>query len=400
MGNSVSGLPYDETNQVEGYSSSWKMSNGAKKSEQKEPVCIFQFDKAALKDKLPLALRHFQKIRTVKHPDVLSCVESVDLEAALVLVTEPCIPLTNWLTERESTLSAKDSANLEQEILWGIRCILGALHFMHTTCSLAHGYLDLNAIFVTANGDWKLGNFDLACNIKVPDDESYFKRYNSVLMKPFTSPERSNLGYGEVPFHKAFGVIDMYSLGQCINAIFNRLRLPVPAQMDKYLTRMLSAEFLRRPSAKQLINCPLFNSDYIKLMSDMVGVAMNTPAETLVILESVQSTHQEIPAFLCVQKVLPTISAVLQICIRDFQLRDSRETCRNTIHVALTLLSTLVEESKIDEESFAKTCLPQVLQVRDYVCMCVCASYQASPGLILSPLHPILSALPCHITII
>jgi SCY1-like protein 1 len=155
----------------------------------------------------------------------------------------------------------------------------------------------------------------------------------------------------------------MYSLGQCVNAIFNRLRVSVPPQMDKYLTRMLSEEYLRRPSAKQLINSPLFNSDYIKLMSSMVDIAMKPPAETLVILESVQNTHAQIPAFLCVQKVLPTIRAVLQICIRDFQLRDSREICRNTIHVSLNLLSTLVEEKKINEEEFAKTGLTQVLQL-------------------------------------
>ena len=53
----------------------------------------------------------------------------------------------------------------------------------------------------------------------------------------------------------------------------------------------------------------------------------------------------------------------LAMASTDFTNRDARESCRQSIHLALNLLSQLAIAQKIDEETFSGKCLPGVLQL-------------------------------------
>lgn len=80
-----------------------------------------------------------------------------------------------------------------QELVWGFRCVLLALGFIHNTCGLLHGNLGLHAIFVSPSGDWKLGSMELAVNLTLADDTEHFLKHQHLLGKPYSSPERSQL---------------------------------------------------------------------------------------------------------------------------------------------------------------------------------------------------------------
>lgn len=80
-----------------------------------------------------------------------------------------------------------------QELVWGFRCVLLALGFIHNTCGLLHGNLGLHAIFVSPSGDWKLGSMELAVNLTLADDTEHFLKHQHMLGKPYSSPERSQL---------------------------------------------------------------------------------------------------------------------------------------------------------------------------------------------------------------
>lgn len=67
------------------------------------------------------------------------------------------------------------------EIVWGFKCILDALQFLHTKCNFVHGFLSPFAIFVCTNGDWKLGLLDLACKMDVLEEEMMFKQVLSLI---------------------------------------------------------------------------------------------------------------------------------------------------------------------------------------------------------------------------
>ena len=368
MGNAGSGLPYNEGEKLE-YASHWQLSEGTKRSNEAEKVCILKFDKTQ-KEKLTLAMRNFQKMRTLKHPGCLAYIDGVDLDAALVIVTEPCVSLEGWIKAKiaerdDKTLSRSNTEFNEaivQEITWGIKCILNSLHFLHGA-NMAHGYLALHAIFVTPNGDWKLGSFDITCNLSVPEDEAFFKRHNAYLSQPFLSPERNNIDRGDIIFRSSFGVVDIFSLAKCVDAIYAKFQMPVPMSYNKYVEKMLSADFRKRPNAKQLMTCQLFATDYIKLLDSLGENALSSLADAAKTISDVTTHISAIPPFLCVHKVLPTVTVALTMSIRDFQLRDSREACRHTVGLALNLLASMVEQKKISEKQYVDKCLQGQVQL-------------------------------------
>lgn len=52
-----------------------------------------------------LSQKNIQKLRTLRHPFVVTYVDSIDLDEASVLVTESCRPLETWLKEYRSRMT-------------------------------------------------------------------------------------------------------------------------------------------------------------------------------------------------------------------------------------------------------------------------------------------------------
>ena len=375
MGNSASGLPYDNGQAIE-YSSQqcahWQLSSGTKKEdkEEKEQVTIFKCMKAMSADKLPVAIRNFQKLRTLKHPYILTFLDGADMEDAVVLVTESCIPLDTWIQQQVAnneelsgaTAKADHSASLLQEVIWGYRCVVNALQFLHSTCNLMHGYLGLHAIFVSKSGDWKLGAMDLASNLGNSDDASFFNTYNHLLQRPYISPERQQPNI-TTALQGSPGAADLFSLAHCIQATFDRLRIEVPANFDKYLQRMLVVDIKRRPTSGQLAQCPIFNSEQVQLLISLGDLAIKPPSDSLEILGNLASRVSEIPKAVCIYKILPSVGRALQMALNDFPTRNARESCRQSVQLSLSLLAALAAQNKLDEQSYASKCLPVVVQL-------------------------------------
>lgn len=368
MGNSTSGgfeigdkIDYNDNKH-------WALNLGTRKEGDKEIVTIFSFQKKQFQDKLAPAQRCIQKSKTLKHPFIVSFIESAEYEESLVLVTEQCLPLEAWLIEN-APRKATDAA-FGQELLWGFRCILDALQFLHSN-GLTHGYLGLHAIFVTKGGDMKLGALDLVSNLSNEDDFVFLKTYAHFLNKPFLAPERQDLcRSGEGGKTKSTGKTaagaeaDIFALAHCIQTTFNKADVEVPNSLAKYFSRMMITDTTKRPSASQLIKCPIFNSDDIKLLISLGELAGLKPAnETLEILSQLSSNVENIPKPICLYKILPSLARALLTASTDFANRDARESCRQSIQLSLNLLSQLSARGKIDEEHFTAKCLPGVLQL-------------------------------------
>ena len=333
----------------------------------KEGVIIFKFMKAPSAPgigKLPCAQRHWQKLRTLKHPYILAFLDGADIEnEALILVTEDCLPLDAWLNKVASSGNhISNHAASVQELLWGFKCILNALTFLHDTCTLSHSYLGLHAIYVTKNGDWKLGSLDLTGNIANYDDYIHLKTNVSLLQRPYLCPERQNLGTSvsgdatEAAVKSAPWSADIYSLAQCINKSFDVLKLDMPNDLSKYTQKMLSMEPKRRPTAAQLNRSPLFNSEHLNLLSSLSELSIKQPAESINILSKITGKVAEIPVSICNHKILPSLGKSLQMSCNDFNNRDARESCRQAISLALSLLSLLGTQSKIDTVNLTLQC--------------------------------------------
>ena len=287
------------------------------------------------KDALIPAQRAVQKMKTLRHPHVLSYVGSAEYDDSLMLVTEGCIPVGIWLQDaaRNLKINSDNTESFQQELLWGIKCILEALQFLHNN-GFAHNYLGLHAIFVANNGDWKIGALDLLGTMTSEDDFNFMKIHAKLLDKPYIAPERQQTlvftSEAEKSSKVAVGsAADIFAFAHCVQNCYALANLTVPEGLSKYFARMLSVDQKRRPTASQLAKCPVFTSDNIKLMSSLGDLAALKPAsETLEALNQLSEKVPILPTSICVFKILPCLARTLQMASTDFNNRDSREACR------------------------------------------------------------------------
>mmetsp|Transcript_12959 Transcript_12959/g.21178 ORF Transcript_12959/g.21178 Transcript_12959/m.21178 type:complete len:183 (+) Transcript_12959:181-729(+) len=167
----ASSIPYDIRTETNHYpdSNRWELYDGRKNDgagdetvdNENRDVSIFSFKKSSNPEELvqlALAQKGCQRLKSLIHPYILGFIDSTEVGDSYLMVTERATPIGEWLrTIRPET----DSCDLE--ILWGLKCILEALHFLHSKCHIAHCNVSTLSCFYTKNGDWKLGALDLAC---------------------------------------------------------------------------------------------------------------------------------------------------------------------------------------------------------------------------------------------
>ena len=353
MGNSVSGLPYEEGEKVVFQSDLWELSQGARKTEEKEPVTIFKFKtkkSSANPSTLAIAQRSVTKLKSLKHPYVVSFIDSVDAEEDLILVTESVIPLETWLQNRRDSGAAVN--DIIQEVSWGFKCLLTALDFLHTKGMMTHSFICLESIYVCPNGDWKLGSFELACKGGVYEDENFLRSNNQHLPRDFQPPERER--FEDHIVQRAKGAIDIFSLAVCMQKVFNKL-VETPQQYNKYLKAMLQPEIAKRPRAGQILRSDLFKNDSIRLMDKADGINTKTNTEICDMLETFSSVDPNgLSSFLVSSKIVPALSHAYKVAIKDFPVREAREVCRRIIGLSTDLLAKYAELDKIDTSAYEK----------------------------------------------
>ena len=98
---------------------------------------------------------------TVRHPYVLSVIETAEVANKIYIVSEPITLLTE-------SLDQENPASMS----WGLYTIISAVSFLNRDCQLLHGAVSMSSVFVTRSGDWKLANFELVSEAK--DEASIF----------------------------------------------------------------------------------------------------------------------------------------------------------------------------------------------------------------------------------
>eukprot|EP00428_Durinskia_dybowskii_P062733 CAMPEP_0170366082 /NCGR_PEP_ID=MMETSP0117_2-20130122/6235_1 /TAXON_ID=400756 /ORGANISM="Durinskia baltica, Strain CSIRO CS-38" /LENGTH=724 /DNA_ID=CAMNT_0010620661 /DNA_START=444 /DNA_END=2618 /DNA_ORIENTATION=- len=245
--------------------------------------------------------------------------------------------------------------------MWGFKCILLALKFLHENCATLHGNLGLHSIFVTPNGDWKLAGFELAGNMTVGSDLEHFLQYAHLLDSTFCSPERLQreaLTARSPPFY-----VDIYSFGQCMQRAFSLMQLETPRSHNKYLTSMLHPEMKKRPTAQKLLECALFNSEDLAFIQSIGELALKEPKEFLELIAKLEPKVAGLSRAVCAHKILPNLARTLQNAINDFPQRDARENCRQSIQVSVNMLSKLAAMDKLDSSAFQHSWVPILTQL-------------------------------------
>jgi hypothetical protein len=98
--------------------------------------------------------------------------EAQDSEECLTLVCEAAVPLSLWLSRHrpEAGSGAAAASDFVSSLTWGLHCLVTALLFLHGDAGVVHGAVNVDTVYVTPGGDWKLAGFDSAASTSGSDD--------------------------------------------------------------------------------------------------------------------------------------------------------------------------------------------------------------------------------------
>ena len=140
--------------------------------------------KIIVEDTLRVLKSEVSQLTRLKHPQILSVVESLqETKLKLMFVTEPV---------RSTLEQLPKSSEYKPLFLKGLYEVAKGLQFLHKFCSIVHHDLQPSSVFVTGEGDWKLGGFKFLQPLKnLTDDE----RENYTMMNATSLVSFTNLNF-------------------------------------------------------------------------------------------------------------------------------------------------------------------------------------------------------------
>ncbi|TRZ08297.1 hypothetical protein HGM15179_018808, partial [Zosterops borbonicus] len=198
----------------------WRLLRGRRKADG-APVSVFAHSLGPGGDPAATALARagLKRLRSLRHPNILGYLDSLETEQCLYLVTEAVTPL-----RRHLRLHPPSGDSGEQEVAWGLQRLLTALAFLGVS-GLVHHSLGLDSIFVDPGGEWKLGGLERVAAAtegtptRPPGDPS----------RPQDPPELSDPSRGKGDPWAG----DMWRLGCLIWEVFNG-PLPRPGALRSF----------------------------------------------------------------------------------------------------------------------------------------------------------------------
>lgn len=296
----------------------WALHHGVSK-ENGAPALVLSFEPAKARpstgfggpSKQELAKGALQRLKTLRHPDVLKYLSSVEgSDGTIYAATEPAIPLATAL---------QGAQPLDKEaIQWGLFTISRALGFMHQS-GLIHGRVNATTVFVTPSGDWKLGGLEA---VTQHANAAALGRYMPMQTEPYRSPEFANGRWNDVATGPAHAV-DSWALG-CLmyEAHAGSLTAPdqlrntqaMPKQLLSAYQKLLSAQAGTRAPAGEVPNHPYFkNSKFIELNMFVENLALKGQLEREAFLGKLPTLMDRLPDSFCTFKVLPMLSQSIEM---------------------------------------------------------------------------------------
>ena len=352
MGNSSSSLPYSIDNQVGAPQDhhGWALHHG-KSTADGSPVTVFVGKKPVL-SKTPVnrhvsssqmqlvpALHHYNHCRKLRHPSILKVYATLDTDnpaasaeqganaaaaaapssattGDLIIVTEPCIPLQQWLLEKKPTAA---------QLAWGLECVVKGLHFLHASANMAHGAIHGGSLYVTLSGDVKLWNFSLVTPVG-PNGHGptiHFQQWEKACCPDsYRSPERQQNAWNAIE-NAGVHAMDSYSLGILIAE--DLYHGGVPAALQKAVQRMQTPNIKMRPRLQPLLKCPVFDTPYQKMQLQLEEITIQPVEQKVQLWQQLGQQLQSgsMPKDVCLYKILPLVIQSLQtICNNESMLQQ------------------------------------------------------------------------------
>ncbi|XP_050528377.1 N-terminal kinase-like protein [Daktulosphaira vitifoliae] len=279
----------------------WKLNKGKKKGTNND-VSIFEF---SIHDDIPggetrslLSKCGVKHLKTLKHPNILTFLESVEVKTSIYLATEYVEPLESFI----SSQSDLQALIMKQYVAWGISNIIEGLKFLNFEAKLCHNKVCIWSIFVNKAGQWKLG--EMECMNTVDNSPPPF------ILDLYRVP-----GNRQSPFS-----IDVWGLGVLIWEIFNgplshqsdlKDTTKIPKEVIKIYSKLIAIEPMGRPSYDNIIKVlqdqGYFGNDLEKTMTALNQYHLLDDINRASLLEKLPSMLENFPKNIAQFNVLPNL---------------------------------------------------------------------------------------------
>ncbi|XP_054264918.1 N-terminal kinase-like protein isoform X2 [Macrosteles quadrilineatus] len=278
----------------------------AKKKGSGEEVSVFVFDiKSSNEIQLELARSAVKRLKTLRHPSVLTYLDSIESDKVLYLATEYVEPLQHHL-------NAHDDQQRELYLGWGIFQITRALSFLNNDGNLRHNNVNIWAVFVNNAGEWKLGGFEyLSSDLELP-----VKVLPS--LEKYDPPEKTDLGKQKLITKCS---TDMWGLGCLIWEIYNG-PLPkktslktiekIPKAVSSIYCELVGANPSNRPNPADVItrgrkNGGFFKNELVDALLFLEEIQIKDRSEKNRFFNALTSHLDHFPPHVCQHKILPQL---------------------------------------------------------------------------------------------
>ncbi|XP_074603845.1 N-terminal kinase-like protein yata [Brevipalpus obovatus] len=279
--NSIKDFPY-EIGDVQPMSfddTIWALHKGKKKGSE-DDVSIFQFEsKPGRENLIDNAKSALKRLKTLRHPSILTYLHSSENEKMVCIVTEPVTPLSEYLRLAESF--TKEQRN--NAISYGLYQVAVGIGFINNDCNCVHNNIHTGSILVNQSGIWRIAGLEYMTNYNAEDQDRKVTKHSSALSK-YDPPEYSDPSRLK---HSQRWSTDSYGLGCVVWEVFNgtlpdrnslKTTSKIPADLIASYKKLLESNPKTRLSAADFVRECRAKGSYMK----------NTFVDSMLFLEEIQ----------------------------------------------------------------------------------------------------------------
>ncbi|XP_017235874.1 uncharacterized protein LOC108209466 isoform X1 [Daucus carota subsp. sativus] len=307
---------------------SWVHSRGTSK-EDGSPVSIFSLTGSSSNDGHLAAGRNgVKRLRTVRHPNILSFLHSTEAETSdghstkvtIYIVTEPVMPLSEKIKELRL-----QGAQRDEYYAWGLHRIAKAVSFLNNDCKLVHANVCLESVVVTQTLDWKLHAFDVLAEYDGKNQAASMGpmlQYEWLVGPQYKPMELAKSDWTTIRKSPPWA-IDSWGLGCLIHELFYGTKLSkteelretssIPKSLLPDYQRLLSSTPSRRLNSSKLIeNCEYFQNKLVDTIHFLEILNLKDSVEKDTFFRKLPTLAEQLPRQIVLKKLLPLVASALE----------------------------------------------------------------------------------------
>ncbi|CAN1311400.1 Probable inactive serine/threonine-protein kinase scy1 [Linum perenne] len=319
-GTGIKDLPYNIGEPYPSAWGSWTHHRGTSKDDG-SAVSIFCLSGSSAQDGHLAAGRNgIKRLRTVRHPNILSFLHSTELETfdasmsrvTLYMVTEPVIPLSEKIKEL-----GLEGTQRDEYYAWGLNQIAKAVSFLNNDCKLVHGNVCLSSVVVTPTLDWKLHAFDVlsefdGSNANASGPMLQYEWLIGAQYKPMELVKSDWVAIRKSPpwAIDAWGLVSFHII---THFPFLPAYLSVIQSLLPDYQRLLSSMPSRRMNVSKLIeNGEYFQNKLVDTIHFMEILTLKDSVEKDTFFRKLPNLAEQLPREIVLKKLLPLLASSLE----------------------------------------------------------------------------------------